>query len=198
ENLAGGPLARGVRLVEVRFHASELLREVRGGRLALPPQIADRRTGHWATLLPGASRRSLLDPGSRVACALPPGNDLQLGQVETLPELRIVERHLNPERPEALNPLQLPELERLDVTSQIAEALQVFDVASVFQRFGGLGVDDGDLSGLGHALGGSVHDGLVDTLLDDLVPDVVGPVDVQPLLLGPETGRERGMAGEDE
>src|SRR5262249_58746207 len=116
----------------------------------------------------------------------------------TGPEWRMGERRLTPEGREGLDPLQLPEVERLDVTSQIAEALQVFDVASVFQRFGGLGVDDGDLSGLGVAVGGSVHDGLVDTLLDDLVPDVVGPVDVQPLLLGPETGRERGMAGEDE
>src|SRR5262245_22848998 len=93
------------------------------------------------------------------------------GQVETLPELRIVERHLDPERPQALNPLQLPELEGLDVTSQIAEALQVFDVPSVFQRLGGLGVDDGYLPRLCHALGGSVHDRFVDALLDDLVPD---------------------------
>src|SRR5262252_4360403 len=71
------------------------------------------------TPLPGARRRSHLDPGSRIACALPPGPDRQVGQGETLPQLRIVERHLHPERPEALKPLQLPELERLDVTSQI-------------------------------------------------------------------------------
>src|SRR5215831_12894179 len=127
-----------------------------------------------------------------------PGYDLQVGQVEILPELRIVERHLHPERPEALNTLQLPELERLDVTSQIAEALQVFDVPAVFQRLRGLRVDDGYLPGLSHALGRSLHDRLVDALLDDLVPDVVGAVDVEPLLVESKTDRERGMLDENQ
>src|SRR5215469_7289896 len=144
--------------------------------------------------LPGASP----DPGSPVACALPFGNDLQIGQVETLSELGAVERHPDPERPEPTNPLQLLELELLNLTSQIAEALQVVEIHPVLLRLGGLGVDDGDLPGLCHALGGPVDDRLVDALLDDLVPDVVGPVDVEALLVEPETDRERSMLDENE
>src|SRR5215470_13781771 len=144
--------------------------------------------------LPGAS----LDPGSPVACALPFGNDLQIGQVETLSELGAVERHPDPERPEPPNPLQLLELELLNLTSQIAEALQVVEIHPVLLRLGGLGVDDGDLPGLCHALGGPVDDRLVDALLDDLVPDVVGPVDVEPLLVEPETDREGRVLDENE
>src|SRR5215470_3780751 len=124
--------------------------------------------------LPGAS----LDPGSPVACALPFGNDLQIGQVETLSELGAVERHPDPERPEPTNPLQLLELELLNLTSQIAEALQVVEIHPVLLRLGGLGVDDGDLPGLCHALG--------------------GPVDVEPLLVEPETDREGRMLDENE
>src|SRR5262245_23897136 len=49
ENLAGRPFARRVRFVQMRLHALELLREVRGGRLAFPLQLAHNRTRHGAT-----------------------------------------------------------------------------------------------------------------------------------------------------
>src|SRR5215471_13496564 len=60
ENLAGRPFARRVRFVQMRLHALELLREVRGGRLALPLQLAHHRTRHGR--LP-----SWRAPGSRLA-----------------------------------------------------------------------------------------------------------------------------------
>src|SRR5215469_12238767 len=101
-------------------------------------------------------------------------------------ELRVVEGHLDPQRPEALDSLQLPDIELLEGAGQIAEALQVLDVRSIFERLGGLAVDDRHFPGLRQALGGPVNNRLVDSLLDDLVPDVVGPVDVEALFVEPE------------
>ena len=47
EDLPGGPLARGVRLVQVRLHALELRSEIRRRRVALLLQLDDCRSGHW-------------------------------------------------------------------------------------------------------------------------------------------------------
>src|SRR5439155_22201191 len=74
--------------------------------------------------------------------SLRPRRDLEVGHVDALLELRVVERDLHAQRPEALDALQLPELEALDRAGQIAEALQVLDVRPVLQRLGGLIVDD--------------------------------------------------------
>src|SRR5439155_3134804 len=130
--------------------------------------------------------------------SLRPRRDLEVGHVDALLELRVVERDLHAQRPEALDALQLPELEALDRAGQIAEALQVLDVRPVLQRLGGLIVDDGHLPRLRHALARPLHHRLVDPLLDDLVPDVVRAVHVEPLLVEAEPDRQGGMLDENQ
>jgi hypothetical protein len=120
-----------------------------------------------------------------------PLSRLQVSRIDTLLEFRVVEIDLDAERPEALHALQLPELEVLDVASQIAKALKVFDVSPVLQGFAGLAVDDGNLAGLGHALGRPLDDGLVNTLLDNLISDVIRAVDVESLFVETKSDRER-------
>src|SRR4029453_13929095 len=122
--------------------------------------------------------------------SLPPCPDPEIGQVDALLELGVVERDLDAERPETLDALQLPELEALHRASQIAEALQVLDVRPVLQRLGGLVVDDGHSSRLRHTLTRRLPPPLADALLDDLVPDVVSAVHVEPLFVEAEPDRE--------
>src|SRR6266542_2828702 len=95
---------------------------------------------------------------------------VQVIQPDTLPELRAVEIDGDAERLETLYPLQLAALT----------------------------VDDGDLPGLGYALGRTLDDRLVDSLLDDLVADVVGAVDVEALLVEAKPDRERSVLDEDQ
>ena len=83
-------------------------------------------------------------------------------------------------------------------TGQVAETLQILDVRAVLQRLAGLAVDEGHLPGLGDALGRPLDQRLVDSLLHDLVPDVVGPVDVEPLLVEPEPDRQRRVLDQDQ
>src|SRR5204863_9736918 len=104
--LSGGPFPRGVRLVQVRLHVLELPREIRRRRVALLLQLADHRTGHFS-----------------IPSWLRPRRDLEVGHVDALLKLRVVERDLDAECPEALDALQLRELEALDGAGQIAEVL---------------------------------------------------------------------------
>src|ERR1700730_15745733 len=134
-----------------------------------------------------ASRRTLL-----------PGNDLQVCQVDALLEPRVVERDLDTERPEALDTLQFPEFEVFESPGQITKALKIFDVRPVFQRLAGLAVDDGHFPGLRHALGRPLDNRLVDSLLDDLVPDVIRAIDVEPLFVEAKPDREGGVLDEDQ
>src|SRR5262245_6727213 len=135
EDLASGPFARSVRLVQVRLHVLKLPREICRRLIALLLQLADHRTGHFS--LPSWLR---------------PRRDLEVSHVDALLELRVVERDLDAERSEALNALQLPELEALDRAAQIAEVLQIIDIPPILQRLGRLIVDDGHRPRLRHAL----------------------------------------------
>src|SRR6266542_7007924 len=148
----------------------------------------------FAMTLPSALECGF-DPDPRVSGRW---SHVQVIQPDTLPELRAVEIDGDAERLETLYPLQLPERALLDVSGEIAEALQVLDVTPVLLRLAGLTVDDGDLPGLGYALGRTLDDRLVDSLLDDLVADVVGAVDVEALLVEAKPDRERSVLDEDQ
>src|SRR5262249_16226464 len=101
-------------------------------------------------------------------------------------------------RPEALDTLQLAEIEVLDLRGERAKALEEFDVPPVLLGFGVLAVDDRDLAGLGQAVGSALHDRLVDPLLEDLVADIVGAIDIEALLVEAKPDRERGVLDEDQ
>ena len=95
-----------------------------------------------------------------------------------------------------MDPLQLLELDVLDLARQVAQVLEVLDVAAVLLRLAELGVDDRDLAGLGDAIARALDQRLVDPLLHDLVPDVVGAVHVEALLVEAEADRERRVLDE--
>ena len=97
-----------------------------------------------------------------------------------------------------MHALQLAELEILDFATEIAQVLQVLDIGAILGRLVGLGVNDGDFAGLGYALARTPHQGFVDPLLDDLVPDVVSAIHIEALLVETETDRQRRVLYEDQ
>src|SRR5215470_18666189 len=119
------------------------------------------------------------------------GRRLQIAGGDAAIDARVAQVDGDAERAQAVHALQLLELDVLHLAGEIAERLQILDVAAVLVAFGGVRVDDRDLPGLRDPLGGPLDDRLVDPLLDDLVADVISAVDVEALLVEPEADRER-------
>src|SRR2546428_4730101 len=149
----------------------------------------------------GASWTSAVAPGASPACSPPPssataaprapgrstsqwscscsgGRDVrrrpEVARRDAPLDLGISEVDGDAERVEPVHALELVQLEILHLAGQVAEVLEVLDVAAVLVGLGALGIDDGDLPGLRHALARALDQSLVDPLLHDLVADVVG------------------------
>src|SRR5439155_20138125 len=150
------------------------------------------------TAAPRAPGRST----SRWSCSCSGGRDVrrraEVARRDPTLDLRIAEVDGDAERVETVHALELVQLDVLDLAGEVAEVLEVFDVAAVLIGLGALGIDDGDLPGLRHALVRALDQCLVDPLLHDLVADVVGAIHVEPLFVEPEPDRERRVLDQDE
>src|SRR5437667_10802052 len=139
---------------------------------------------------------------SRWSCSCSGGRDVgrraEVARRDAPLDLGISEVDGDAERVEPVHALELVQLEVLHLAGQVAEVLEVLDVAAVLVGLGALGIDDGDLPGLRHALARALDQCLVDPLLDDLVADVVGAIHVESLFVEPEPDRERRVLDEDE
>src|SRR4029453_6503343 len=80
---------------------------------------------------------------------------------------------------------------------QVAGGREVVEVLAILLGFAGWAYTTGDLPRVRYALVRASEHRLVDALLDDLVADVVGPVDVEALLVGTKADRQGCVVGQD-